>query len=155
MPASEAAAIICVVLTLGTATTLIIRMLLDHLRRSRSEKLQAELYSKLLDKFGSSSELLAYLQTEAGQNLLKSAPAERAAPHNRILNSFQAGIFLSAVASALLALRGAVSGDAAEPLLILGSLGLAAGLGLAVSGGVAWLLSRHWGLLNGQPGGAR
>jgi hypothetical protein len=147
MQPSEAAAMITVILTLATGATLIVRMLLDHLRRTRSERLQAELYDKMLDKFGSSADLLAYLETDAGRSLLRAAPAEKPAPHGRILNSIQAGIVLSAIAVPFLALRGMFEGEGREAFTVFGSLGLAAGLGLIVSGGVAWVLSKHLGLM--------
>ena len=148
---SENVAISIVMPMLFACVAYILKSVMDTLRRSRSERLQAELYGKLFEKFGSSADLVAYLQSEAGQNFLKAAPVERTGPFNRILNSMQAGIVLFFMGIACLLLRLGVGSDAQEPMLVLGSVGSALGLGLLVSGGASWFLARNWGLLNGKP----
>ena len=125
---------------------------MDSYRRGRSEKLQAELYSKMVDKFGTSQDLVSYLQTEAGQSFLKAAPPERAHPFGRILNSVQVGVVLVALGLSLWFVRASVGPGGQEPLAVFGTIGLSLGIGLLVSGGASWFLSKQLGLINGNRG---
>lgn len=127
----------------------IIRIVSDNRRRQALARTQAELHAKLLEKFGTADEALRYLGSDAGQRLLDSAALERANPLQRILGSVQAGILLAAVGFGLLLVRGFVSGEAVEGLLVLGTLVLVLGLGFLASAGAAWALSRRFGLLGG------
>lgn len=149
----EAFAIVSIVGTLSGSVLYIFRSSLDHLRTNRNTRLQAEFYNKLLDRFGSSQDLLAYLQTEAGQSLLKSHEVEPrpGAPVRRILNSVQIGTILIAVGTAFLLIRNAIESiHEKEPLTVFGILGLMAGLGFLVSAFASWKLSKMWGLMNGK-----
>lgn len=143
----EAVAITCTVGTLAGSVVYLIRSGLDHLRATRSEKLQADLYTRLLDKFGSSQDLLAYLQTDAGRNLLKPPIHEQAlaVPSARIMNAVQIGTVLIAVGAALLLIKAAIqSTEPQEPLTVFGILGLMTGLGFLVSAFASWKLSEAW-----------
>ena len=46
----------------------------DIIRKSKVSRAQADIQSKLIDKFGSSQELLDYMKTEAGQKFIQTAP---------------------------------------------------------------------------------
>jgi hypothetical protein len=67
-------------------------MIFSTIRRYKIAKAQAEVQTKLLDKVGSGQELLAYAQTQTGQQLLESLKVERISPHGRIIGAVQAGI---------------------------------------------------------------
>src|SRR5688500_5275793 len=54
-------------------------------RRVRTARLQADVQTRLLERFGTSRELLDYLQTGHGQRFLEFAVTERANPYGRIL----------------------------------------------------------------------
>jgi hypothetical protein len=138
-----------VLIALFTAVTIILRSAAETLRRNRSEKLRAEIYSKMIDKFGTSQDMVTYLESGAGQDFLKSAPVEKPYAYTRILNSLQGGSVLTVLGSAILLVRNGVDRDANEPLLVIGSLILALGIGLLISSGIAYFLSRSWGLING------
>jgi hypothetical protein len=132
----------------------LIRTIIDQRRWSRLTKTQAEVHSKLLDRFGSNEELLSYVQTPAGKRFLESAPialeqpASRpvSAPIGRILWSVQAGLVTLAGGIGLQLVSWSVQKEAAEPLSAMGSLGIAIGIGLVVSAGASFLLSRRLGL---------
>lgn len=115
-------------------------------RRSNVAKVQAELQSKLLDRFGSSQELLDYLGSEAGQRFLEASTIERAKPLGRILGSLQVGVILTLVALALLFLYWQFPGIG-EPAVGLGILCLALGLGFLISAAVSYALLKRWGVL--------
>lgn len=149
---AEAAAI---VLSMGTAAgsvLYLVRTTLDHIRSARTEKLQTDLYTRMLDKFGSSQDLLAYLETDAGKNLLKPPPqaseAVAPAPTRRIMNSVQIGTVLLAIGTAFLLMKASIQDfNAREPLTVFGILGVMAGVGFLVSALASWQLSKMWGLL--------
>lgn len=121
---------------------------LDHRRRTKLMNYQHDLQSKLLDKFSSTGELMQYLQGDAGQRFLLSATAERADPRGRILGSIQTGLVLLTGGIAFMFLRGQIA-DAAEGFVLLGTLGIALGVGFLVSAAVAYGLSKTWGIING------
>jgi hypothetical protein len=127
------------------------RGMLHAARHSRLIKAQAELQSRLLDKLGGSEEMIRYLESGAGRQLLEAPPAERSRPYGRVLASLQAGTILILAGAAFLFLRGQLP-DEAEGFVVLGALGLALGVGFLVSGALAFYLSRSWGLIDGRGG---
>jgi hypothetical protein len=126
----------------------IVKLSLAHRRFTRLAQLQYDLQAKLLDKFTSSQELAEYMRGDVGERFLQSATVERSSPYTRILGSVQAGLVLLTGGVAFLALEGRISG-ADEAFAFLGTLGVALGVGFGLSAGVAYLLSKAWGLING------
>ena len=129
----------------------IVRTLVVNLRQHKIARIQADMQTRLLEKFGSSQEMLAYLQSDAGRRFLESATIERTRPHGRILGSLQAGIILCLAGIAFLVLEPMMFEGTEEGFLFLGVLGLAVGIGFLLSGAVAYRLSKAWGLMNGKP----
>lgn len=148
MEVTEAVAIIFVICVISLGIVVLVRSLLSHLRQTKTGRLQAEIYNKMLDKFGSSQDLLAYLQTEAGQNLLKTAPPEQPAPHSRILNSVMFGVVATVLGLGILLLSTQVSRER-EPAMVIGTLILTLGVGFLAAAGASYVLSKRLGLLNG------
>jgi len=126
----------------------IVWFVLTTIRRYKVAKLQAEVSNKLIDKFGSSQELLAYAQTEQGKALLISITTEPGTLFGRIVGSLQAGIVLMVFGSALLFLHWMIVG-AAQTFLVFGVLILALGIGFALAGAVSYFFSKSVGLLDG------
>ena len=117
------------------------------IRRYKTAKLQAELQTKLLDKFGSGHELLAYVQSDAGKQLTESLTMEQRTPHGRILGAAQAGVILILLGLALLFLRGRLSGGE-DGFLASGTIILSLGVGFGLSAALSYFLSKSFGLLN-------
>lgn len=117
------------------------------IRRFRIAKLQAGVQTKLLDKFGSGQELLAYVDSDAGKRFLESLTMEQRTPYGRILGAAQASVILLLLGIALLFLRGRVAG-AGEGFLVLGTIMFSLGVGFGVSAAVSYFLSKSFGLLN-------
>ena len=131
----------------------LIRTLVDWRRWSRLSRLQAETHSKLLDRFASNQELLAYIDTPAGRRFLESGPAlteptsrPLSAPVSRILWSVQAGVVLAVGGLGLLFVSRSVLPEVAEALWVFGVLALALGLGFVISAVVAYFISLRMGL---------
>jgi hypothetical protein len=130
----------------------LIRTLVEQRRWTRLSRTQTEVHNKLLDRFSTNEELLAYIQTPVGKRFLESAPipleANRplAAPVNRILWSVQVGCILGAAGIGLQFISNSVQKEAAEPLSALGIFAISIGLGFIVSAAASYILSRRFGL---------
>jgi hypothetical protein len=140
---------------LGTLIWLI-RTSLDHRRWNRLSKIQAEVHTKLMDRFSSNDELLAYVQTPSGRRFLESGPSPlqevtpaMGAPFSRILWSIQLGAVLTVSGIGFLFVSGRPSvSEAQEFFYIAGCLASAIGVGFVVSAAAAYVLSRRLGLLD-------
>jgi hypothetical protein len=150
MQMSETVAMVVVLPTLFGTIAYVLKSAIDGLRRSRQARMQVDLYSKMLDKFGGSQDFLAWLQSDAGKSFLETVPLDKTRPHGRIMTTVQAGIVLTALALAMLLLRMGLGSEAQEPLLVMGSLGLALGVGLLASAAATIGFSKKWGLINGR-----
>jgi hypothetical protein len=132
----------------------LIRTALEHRRWNRLSKIQAEVHSKLMDRFSSNDELLTYVQTPSGRRFLESGPSPlqemtpaMAAPVSRILWSVQLGAVLLAGGLGMLFLSGRTVPEAADFFYVAGCIGVALGAGFLVSAGAAYALSSRLGLL--------
>jgi hypothetical protein len=134
----------------------VLRVILENRRWGKVAKVQSEVHSKLLEKFGTSQELLAYMETGAGKRFLESQPFQleaqetRATPYpfGRILLSMQWGVVVLLVGVGLLYLRGHVT-EGGEGCLVLGTLASTVGIGFLLSAAASYGLSQHLGLLEG------
>jgi hypothetical protein len=137
----------------------IARTVIDHRTWLRASKTQAEAHSKLVDRLTSNEDLLAYLQSPAGQRAtmasvrpgLEMATRAVAAPVNRILWSVQVGVVVAAGGVGLWLAKNNVIEEAAQALQVVALLAAALGVGFVVSALVAYVLSRQLGLLDRDP----
>lgn len=156
---TEAIMVFIVIAGVSVGLMWLLKALIDHRRWLRISKIQTEVHTKLLDRFASSEELLAYMKTPAGARFLESAPiavdpgsSHRAvaAPINRILWSVQAGvIILLAGLAPFVARNWTIYEEVRTTLAVLGTLGTFVGLGFIISAGASWFLSQRLGLLDG------
>jgi hypothetical protein len=134
----------------------ILRTVLDNRRWYKMVKVQTETHAKLLDRFGSSQDMLAYMSSDAGKKFLESPIFEgqrqqvSTLPIGRILWSAQIGVIGAFLGAGILFLRGRIPGDADADaaLLVFGILILALGIGFLVSGGVSYVLAKYFGLFD-------
>ena len=142
----------------------LLKSLIDYRRWLRLSTVQTDVHTKLMDRFTSNEDLLAYIQTPVGRRFLESAPiplesAPRAiaAPIGRILWSVQAGLVIGLAGAGLLlasARMSAIGGDAADfaPVVYgIAMLAVAIGIGFVLSAVVAYGLSRRLGLFEPPP----
>jgi hypothetical protein len=152
--AVEFAGIALIVMTITTGIIFLVRTVVEHWRWQRAIKAQNELNTKLIDRFASSDDLLAYLQSPQGKTLTEgpvfpqAAPRAIGAPLTRIFWSLQSGIVLGALGGGLIV----VSGTAGEPEVAtflngVGIVVLMIGVGFAVSAVVSYFLSQRLGLV--------
>jgi hypothetical protein len=140
-------AIVVVPVVFGTISW-IAWLIFSTIRHYKSAKVQGEIQTRLLERFASSQDLLAYVESEGGRQFVRSLTTEQTTPYGRILSAVQAGIIMVFFGVALLVLRARV-GDAAEGFLIFGTVILTLGLGFGVAAAASYFLSKSFGLLDG------
>lgn len=129
-------------------------VLLENRRWGRIFKLQTDVHGRLIEKFGTSQEVLTYMGTDAGKRFLEATPIavgfEPQAPVPsgvaRVLTPLQIGIVMTLLGAGLLYLRHSVPAGGSA-LLVIGTVVLMPGLGFIISAGVTWVLARHLGLM--------
>jgi hypothetical protein len=141
-----------------------IRTLLEQRRWNKLSRTQAEVHNKILDRFGTTGELLEYVKSPAGTKFLESAPIplhapepaaqqKQNAPLQRILWTVQAGVVLGAMGLGMLLVSLRYTERNGEGLFALGAIALCIGGGFIASAAVSIFLSRRLGLWQGaQPG---
>jgi uncharacterized protein (DUF2062 family) len=143
-----------VLLAIGSGVIWLIKTLIDYRRWSRLSKIQTDVHNKLLDRFTSNEDLLAYIQTPAGKRFLESAPIavesprSIGAPLGRILWSAQAGAVLTVLGIGIEVVSSNALEEIAPPLAAFGAVVIALGVGFLVSAVLAYILTRRFGLLN-------
>jgi hypothetical protein len=131
-----------------------VRVFVENRRWSRIFKLQSEVHGRLIDKFSSSQEIAAYMQTEAGKRFLEAAPIPlnvdtgRRVPNAvaRVLTPIQIGVVLILLGAGFYSLRGA-GPDYDIPMRVLGVLSLMPGIGFIISAAITWVLASRLGLM--------
>ena len=139
-------AIVAIVMIFGGLPA-IFWVVFSTIRRLKVARAQAEVHSKLIEKVGSSQDLLTFLDTEAGKKLVDSIGIEQPNrnPYTRILTSVQAGVILVLLGVAFLILAATFRG-AAEGCYSVGVLVVALGAGFLISAGMSYRLSKSFGL---------
>jgi hypothetical protein len=129
-------------------------VLLENRRWNRIFKLQTDVHGRLIERFGTSQEVLTYMGTDAGKRFLEATPIavgfERSqpvpSPVARVLTPLQIGIVMALLGVGLLSLRHSIP-DGSVALLVIGMVVLMPGLGFIISAGITWGLARHLGLM--------
>ena len=139
---------------LGAAVWLI-QVLLANRRWQRIFKLQTEMHTKLIDRFGSSQELIQYMESEPGKKFLEAAPipvnfeGDQKLPSviGRVLMPLQIGSVMTLLGAGLLAAQHSFTNGLQSVLLLGGIVILMPGLGFILSAGITWVLAGRLGLM--------
>ena len=124
-------------------------------------KTHVDTHTRLMERMTSNEDLIAYMQSPAGQRFLNAAPIpveagrSLAAPFGRILWSIQAGVVVAFLGAALMFASRRFAGndilsEAELPLFAMGAAGIAIGAGFFISSFMAYGLSRRLGLFPTQ-----
>jgi hypothetical protein len=145
-----------VILAIVSGVVWLVKSLIDHRRWSRLSKIQTEVHTKLLDRFSTNDDLLAYIQTPAGRKFLESTPINVSAPQaisaplGRILWSAQAGAVLTVLGAGITLVSQNTLEEVAPPLAAMGAIVIALGVGFLVSAFLAYALTRRFNLMPDQ-----
>ena len=136
----------------------LIRTFVDYRRWSRLSKVQADVHTKLMDRFSSNEELLSYIKSPAGAKFLDSTPIKLdpgprtlGAPLGRILWSLQGGVVLVCAGAGLWIISARFADEAAQAFQSFGILALALGTGFVVSAIISYGVARRLGLIDPAP----
>ena len=102
-----------------------------------------ELQMRLLDRFGSTPELLAYLESEEGQRLRDAITGRRFQAFRQVLGAIQLGLVLTALGVGLL-LASIRHGDG--DIMTAAAICISVGVGLLVAAVVSKQLLVRWNL---------
>ncbi|MGA2570753.1 MAG: hypothetical protein ABSF23_09555 [Terracidiphilus sp.] len=136
------------------AVVWIVRIFVESRRWNRTFKQQSEVHARLIDKLGTSQDLVAYMETEAGKRFLTGLPIGpgtdlvQRMPNAvaRVLTPLQAGIVMTLLGIGLFFLRHA-GPDMETPMTVLGTLALMPGIGFILSAGATWVLAHRLGIM--------
>lgn len=115
--------------------------------KERRAQYQAEVQTKLIDRFGSAPELLAFLKTDEGRQFLgeiESGPKRSAT--DRIIRGMGKSIVIGLLGTGFLII-GFLPATYNEFCIVVGFLLLFLGVGMLLSSLLALKLSRSWGLM--------
>jgi len=137
----------------------ILRSGIDYRRWQRAMRIQTDAHTKIVDRLQSNEDLLAYMQSPAGQRFLTGSPAGAApadqqfappigAPINRILWSVQVGVVLAVGGAGLWVAKNGVFDEAAQAMQVFAILVMSLGLGFVLSALASYGLSRQLGLVS-------
>lgn len=131
----------------------LLRTIIEQKRWSRLARTQSEVHNKILDRFGSSEELMTYIKSPAGTKFLESAPIPvrseqpgQNAPLTRIMWSVQIGVIILAGGIGMLLVSLRFEKDTAEGLFAIGAIAASVGAGFIASAFTSIILSRRLGL---------
>jgi hypothetical protein len=148
-----------IVIAIFTALVLITRFFVESRRWGRTFKMQSEVHSRLIDKFTTSQELAAYMETEAGKRFLEAAPISTGAGAGpyvpnvvaRVLTPLQIGFVMVLLGIGFLLLRHVGDQDTAESMMITGTVMLMPGIGFILSAAATWAVAHRLGLMPDNP----
>lgn len=119
--------------------------------KSQRAQIQAEVQSKLIERFQSAPELIEFLQSEPGQKFVTGVDATaRVMTREKIIGGIRNAIIFSMLGIGFLAL--CISDEIRNDfMLFVGTMLLVLGLGFLIATFVSMKLSRSMGLINGKP----
>lgn len=152
----ETVSIVSIFALITFALVWFIRTIIEQKRWSWLSRTQAEVHNKILDRFGSSEELLAYIKSPAGTKFLESAPIPlhvENVPHTpltRVMWSIQIGLIVAAAGLGMLLVSTRFEPGAAAGFFAMGAIAFCIGAGFIASAVVSIFLSRRLGLWQGS-----
>jgi len=124
-------------------------------RRTELRARNQVVVERLLDRFTSTDELLAFVRSDEGKQLLYGDTGA-ANPRRSVIRFVQIGIVVFSLGVAFLANAMRLAGETdinfirkVEDLRYWGTAAVAVGAGLLVVAGVSYFMARRWGLIDG------
>lgn len=153
----EAGSMLLAFSLMAFAVMWVIRTIIEQKRWNRLSRQQSDVHNKILDRFGTTNEVLDYVRSPAGTKFLESAPiplhAESPTPNRpvaRVLWSIQIGIVVAAAAIGLLLVSFRFDKETAEGLFAMGAILLSIGVGFIGSAAVSMMVSKRLGIWEAQ-----
>jgi hypothetical protein len=131
----------------------LVRHFLAHRRWLRSTRLQVEIHNRLMERLQTGEDVRHYLESAATARLLADnsslSAGGTASPVSRILLAVQVGVVLASTGVGILMAKWYINpvDAASDTMVFFGIMGLALGLGFALSAAASFGLSRRFGLV--------
>lgn len=137
-----------VIVAMVIGSTRVLTLLVAAFRNRAHLRSQTELHNKMLEKFGTTEEFTAYLQSDAGKSLFENLSNEPVAPQNKILGSIQKSAILIFLGIGLIVLgQMFLPFDSGSIMFAVGVISLMIGIGFAVSSIISYRLAKSWGII--------
>jgi hypothetical protein len=130
----------------------IVRSYFVNKRLRENARTLAELQGRLIDKFGDATEVVRYLESDAGKRLFVGAENGRGGAPARVLDSLQVGIVAVLGGVGLMAASRVSDPGVHEVMRSFGLVAMMVGVGFVGAAIVSGFMLQSWGLL---PGGKR
>ena len=115
-------------------------------RGQERSRAQFDLQRRMLEKFGSASEFVVFLDSDSGRKFLETVSSETQTQASRIFGSIQKGAIFTLIGVVGFGVVAYDPGDLV-PLAVPSGISLAVGLGYLLSAFATYKLSKQWGLL--------
>jgi hypothetical protein len=115
-------------------------------RGQERSRAQFDLQRRMLEKFGSASEFVVFLDSDSGRKFLETVSSETQTQASRIFGSIQKGAIFTLIGVVGFGVVAYDPGDLV-PLAVPSGISLAVGLGYLISAFATYKLSKQWGLL--------
>jgi hypothetical protein len=130
-----------------------VNILVEAYRARQRMRIAADFHSKLLERVNSTQEFGAFLSTTGGARFLDSLTVtHEGGPHVRILRAAQSGLMLLALGIGLFLYGSSrdIPGRADDAVFLFATVAASLGIGLLLSAGASYGLSKRMGLMNGE-----
>lgn len=129
----------------------VITSIVTSMRQRANTRTRAEIYNRLIDKFGTAPELVEFFQSDAGLRFIEDQTVEPSQPLTKILNSIRLGVSLALAGGGMLVVANlwdrALGEDLYVVLALGGTVALTAGTGFMIAAAISYKLSKSWGLV--------
>lgn len=129
----------------------VITSIVSSMRQRANTRMRAEIYHKLIDKFGSAAELVEFLRSDAGLRLIEEQTVEPSQPLARILNSIRLGVSLVLIGGGMILVANIWDWTLGQDIWVVialgGTVALTAGVGFLIAAAISWKLCDMWGLI--------
>jgi len=115
-------------------------------RRQQRSRAMFDLQRQMLEKFGSASEFVTFLESDSGRKFVENISSESQTQASRIFGSIQKGAIFTLVGIVGFCIVAYEPQDLI-PLAVPSGIALATGLGYLISAFATYRLSKVWGLL--------
>jgi hypothetical protein len=129
----------------------IITSIVTSIRQRANTRTRAEVYNRLIDKFGTAPELVDFLQSNAGLRFIEEQTVEVSQPLSKILGSIRLGVSLALIGGGMLIVANLWDRTLGEDLYIVialgGTVALTAGAGFVIAAAISYKLCKSCGLI--------
>ena len=137
------------------AVVWIVNILVEAYRARQRMRIAADFHTKLLERVNSTQEFGAFLNTTGGARFIDSLTVtHEGGAHVRILRAAQSGLVLLVLGIGLFIFgRRDMPGRVEDGIFLFATVAASLGIGLLLSAGASYGLSKRMGLMNGEIAG--